>query len=94
MSAPRNTERPCPAFTREELTYLQDLLDGERAARFNFYMETLNESNQLSTSEKEAWNKYKLAKEVRNKVYHLNGRDTLALEHGAEQRHWDQGHDY
>ena len=45
MTAPRNTERPCPAFTREELTYLQDLLDGERAARFNFYMETLNESN-------------------------------------------------
>ena len=93
MTAPRSTERPCPAFTREELSYLQDLLDHESVSRFYFYMETLNESNQLSTSEKEAWNKYKLAKEVRNKVYHLNGRDTLALER-AEQRHWDQGHDY
>ena len=93
MTAPRDTERPCPAFAREELTWLQELLDREREARFNFYMETLNEANQLSTSEKEGWGKYKMAKEVRNKVYHLNGRDTLALER-AEQRHWDQGHDY
>ena len=93
MNLPRETEQPCPAFTREELTYLQELMDGERAGWFNFYMETL-EDGFLSESESSAWAKYKLAKSVRDKVYHLNGRDTLALQKGSQQRHWDQQHDY
>ena len=89
----RNTPRPQPEFTREELKFLQDLLDGERAGWFNFYMETLNGDTE-ETQEK-AYTKYQLAKALRNKVYHLGGRDTLALNpDNNEQRHWDQQHDY
>ena len=92
MKAPRETERPCPMFTREELIYLQGLLDGEREGRFNYYMETLND-DYLAKNKEEAHRKYLLAKELRNKIYHLGGRDTLAPG-SHEQRHWDQGHDY
>ena len=92
MDTPRETERPCPMFTRDELSYLQELMDSERAGWFNYYMETLEDSTLSETSET-AHAKYLMAKELRNKVYHLGGRDTLAL--GThEQRHWDQKHDY
>lgn len=92
METPRETERPCPMFTRSELTYLQDLLDREREGWFNYYMETLDDEFTPGSRE-ESHNKYITAKTLRDKVYHLGGRDTLAP--GAhEQRHWDQGHDY
>lgn len=86
----RSDPRPTPIFTREELTYLQALLDGERTGWFNWKMEMI----ESGACHKEAEAKYQLAKSVRNKVYHLGGRDTLAIGEPAEQRHWDQGHDY
>ena len=90
----RSDPRPEPTFTREELRFLQDLLDGERAGWFNYLMETLSDPA-LSAAEGEARTKYFLAKTLRNKVYHLGGRDTLAMGDAThEQRHWDQGHDY
>ena len=100
----RSDPRPTPIFTREELRYLQDLLDREREGWFNYKMELLAECD--SSDEADAkwgsakWGldtadgKYRLAKALRNKVYHLGGRDTLALGEPAEQRHWDQQHDY
>ena len=90
----RNTPRPQPVFTREELNFLQDLLDGERAGWFNYYMETLDDEF-LTEGQENAHNRYQLAKTLRDKVYHLGGRDTLALNpDNNQQRHWDQRHDY
>ena len=86
----RTDPRPEPVFTREELRYLQALLDSERAGWFNWKMELI----EAGRAPGEAEEKYQLAKGLRNKVYHLDGRDTLALGDVAEQRHWDQGHDY
>lgn len=86
----RSDPRPTPIFTREELTYLQALLDGERTGWFNWKMEMI----ESGACYKEAEVKYQLAKSARDKVYHLGGRDTLALGDPAEQRHWDQRHDY
>lgn len=86
----RDTPRPQPVFTAEELRYLQTLLDGERTGWFNWKMELINDGRDYSAADA----KYKLAKATRDKVYHLGGRDTLALGDAAEQRHWDQPHDY
>lgn len=86
----RTTPRPQPIFTPEELCYLQDLLDGERRGWFNWKMELIESGRETSDAD----TKYHLAKAVRDKVYHLGGRDTLALGEPAEQRHWDQQHDY
>ena len=86
----RSDPRPTPIFTRDELRFLQDLLDKEREGWFNYKMELLYEGRSVESAD----GKYQLAKTLRNKVYHLGGRDTLALGEPAEQRHWDQGHDY
>ena len=90
----RNDPQPCPYFTPEELRYLQDLLDEERAGWFNFYMKTL-EDDRVESFKEEAHNNYVISKSLRNKVYHMNHRDTLAP--GPEthrQRYWDQGHHF
>ena len=90
----RSDPRPEPIFTRDELRFLQDLLDNQREGWFNYMMETLSDPA-LSASEDDARAKYHLAKTLRDKVYHLGGRDTLALGPAThEQRHWDQQHDY
>ena len=90
----RETPAPCPYFTHEELRFLQDLLDKERAGWFNFYMETL-EDEFLKDSQESSHQKYLLAKQLRDKVYHLGNRDTLAPDNAYhEQRWWDQKHDY
>ena len=82
---------PVPQFTMDELKYLQALLDGERRGWFNWKMELMHDGR----NDAEAEHKYQLAKSLRDKVYHLGGRDTLALDKGYhEQRHWDQQHDY
>lgn len=82
---------PETTFTREELAYLQTLLDGERTAWFNFKMELLDKDRDTE----EVTAKYQLAKTCRDKVYHLGGRDTLALgEEYHQQRWWDQKHGY
>lgn len=86
----RNSTRPYPVFTPEEAQYLQALLDGERSDWFDWKMELL-ESGRDATGADQT---YQLAKSCRNKIYHLSGRDTLALGEPAEQRHWDQPHDY
>ena len=87
----RNDPAPTPIFTKEELRYLQDLLDLEKQGWFNFKMEQIDAGRDCEESDR----KYHLAKSLRDKVYHLGGRDTLALGHDYhEQRHWDQGHNY
>ena len=78
-------------FTKEELTYLQDLLNDERAQWFNYYEECI-EQGQISNADK-AYEDYKMCRILRDKVYHMNGRDTLAPGR-HEQRWWDQGHGY
>ena len=81
---------PTPIFTREELHFLQEVLDDLRAITFIELMEAKHRklpSEQLTHD-------YKMSKVCRDKVYHLGGRDTLALGEPAEQRWWDQQHDY
>jgi len=84
-------ELPEVNFTKEELTYLQDLMSAERAQWFNYY-ESLLEEGQLDKAE-EAHKDYEMCRTLRNKLYHMNGRDTLAPGN-HEQRWWDQQHDY
>ena len=78
-------------FTREELTYLQEHMNAERAGWFNYY-EDLVEFGRTEDA-KRAHDQYELCKSIRDKVYHMNGRDTLAPGN-HEQRWWDQQHDY
>tara|TARA_B100000073_G_C23703383_1_gene561273 strand:+ start:727 stop:999 length:273 start_codon:yes stop_codon:yes gene_type:complete len=78
-------------FTREELTYLQEHMNSERAGWFNYY-EDLVEYGRTEEAEK-AHKQYELCRSIRDKVYHMNGRDTLAPGN-HEQRWWDQQHDY
>ena len=85
----RNTPRPIPEFTPAEAQYLRTLLDGERLGWFNWKMDLIEQGRDSTNADQT----YKMAKSVRDKVYHLTGRDTLALT-SAEQRHWDQRHDY
>lgn len=84
-------ELPPVDFTREELTYLQDMLNRERAEWFNYYEALLEEGEDYRA--KEAYKNYEILKSLRTKVYHLNGRDTLATGN-HEQRWWDQKHGY
>ena len=84
-------ELPEVNFTKEELTYLQDLMSAERAQWFNYY-EALLEEGQLDKAE-QAHKDYEMCRTLRNKRYHMNGRDTLAPGN-HEQRWWDQQHDY
>jgi len=82
---------PEPTFTREELTFLQELLNQERSDIFNYY-----EDLKLQGQDKEAeiiHRQYELTKVLRDKIYHMNGRDTLAPGN-HDQRWWDQGHGY
>ena len=83
-------ELPEVNFTKEELTFLQDLLNNERAAWFNYYEEMLEEQ---SHKRNRAYQNYQLCRSIRDKLYHMNGRDTLAQGY-HEQRWWDQKHDY
>ena len=78
-------------FTKEELTYLQDWMNAERAQWFNWY-EVLIEDGRMDKAE-EAHKNYEMCKALRDKLYHMNGRDTLAPGN-HEQRWWDQKHDY
>ena len=84
-------ELPQVDFTKEELTYLQDLLTARRSEWFNYY-EALVEEDKTDQAAK-AHDEYLLCKKLRNKLYHMNGRDTLAPGN-HEQRWWDQKHDY
>lgn len=82
---------PTPSFTHEELAFLQKVLDDLRAITFNEMMEAKHRKlpcEQLSHD-------YKMSKILRDKVYHLGGRDTLAPgDDYHEVRWWDQQHDY
>lgn len=82
---------PVPTFSREELIHIQSILDEERRFWFNKKMDQLWNGEDTTETEE----KYQLSKILRNKVYHLGGRDTLALSKGyEEQRWWDQRHNY
>ena len=84
-------ELPPVSFSPEELLYLQDHLSALRAQWFNYYEECLEENRDKAAER--AHKHYEMFKVLRDKVYHLNGRDTLALGY-HEQRWWDQKHDY
>lgn len=84
-------ELPPVDFTREELTYLQDILNHERASWFNYYEALIEDGEELRAAR--AHKHYEMVKTLRDKVYHMNGRDTLASGHHA-QRWWDQKHGY
>ena len=88
----RTDPAPSPAFSRAEYSLLQELLDAARVTSLDSLLEALEDDHEAAVEELRA--RHKAIKELRNKVYHLNGRDTLALSHGAEQRHWDQRHHY
>lgn len=82
---------PEPKFTKEELIFLQELLNQERSDCFNYY-----EDLKINGQDHEAeiiHKQYEMIKTLRNKVYHMTGRDTLA-KGTHEQRWWDQPHDY
>ena len=84
----RNTF-PVPEFTTQELSWLQDILDDLRAITFNQIIEAKHRNKPCEAEEAD----YKMARALRDKVYHMNGRDTLAP--GKHQvRWWDQRHDY
>ena len=79
-------------FTKEEIEYLQNLMDQERASWFDYLID-IEEDEASDYQISYARNRYRFCKELRNKVYHMNGRDTLAPGR-HEQRWWDQPHDY
>ena len=82
---------PEVTFTKEELGYLQDLMSKDRAAWFNYY-EALVEQGDVDKAT-EAHKEYMMCKTLRDKLYHMSGRDTLAPGN-HDQRWWDQQHDY
>ena len=91
MSQTDREHMPEVNFTKEELTYLQELMNAERAQWFNYY-EALIEDGRMDKAE-QAHKDYEMCKALRDKLYHMNGRDTLAPGN-HEQRWWDQQHDY
>lgn len=80
---------PTPIFTQDELKYLQIVLTEARANTFNFYMMALEQG----TATAEQYAEYQIARAVRDKVYHLGGRDTLAPGPDYHEQRWDQPHD-
>ena len=82
---------PNPEFTKEELKFLQELLNQERTDVFNYYEDLVEEGQEEEA--KIIHKQYEMIKVIRNKLYHLTGRDTLASGSHA-QRWWDQQHDY
>lgn len=84
-------ELPQINLTREEITYLQDHLNDQRSKWFNYYENCLEENRQKAADR--AHKHYEMFKSLRDKIYHMSGRDTLALGN-HEQRWWDQHHDY
>ena len=84
-------ELPPVNFTRDELTYLQDMLNRERASWFNYYEALMEDGEELKAAR--AHKHYEMIKNLRTKVYQMNGRDTLAPGRHA-QRWWDQRHGY
>ena len=84
-------ELPPVSLTREELTYLQDMLNNERASWFNYHEALLEDGEDLKA--RKAHKHYIMVRNLRDKVYHMNGRDTLAPGN-HEQRWWDQRHGY
>lgn len=84
-------ELPPVNFTRDELTYLQDMLSRERASWFNYYEALIEDDQDLKAAR--AHKHYEMIRVLRDKVYRMNGRDTLAPGN-HEQRWWDQRHGY
>lgn len=74
-------------FTHEELTWIQECANHLRAIAFNQLMEAKHRDHPTEELERE----YQLSRSVRDKLYHLNGRDTLAP--GVHEQRWDQPHD-
>ena len=85
-------ELPPVEFTREEITYLQTLMNQERSSWFDYLFE-IEEEDKYQNEIDYARERYQFVRSLRDKVYHMNGRDTLAK--GVhEQRWWDQRHNY
>jgi len=85
-------ELPRVDLSPEEIEYLQNLMNQERASWFDHLLDIEEEG--VGEEELEyAKARYQFTRVLRDKVYHLNGRDTLAPgKH--EQRWWDQRHGY
>lgn len=84
-------EFPIPELTKEELIILQEIMNQERADVFNYHQDLL-EQGQVKEAEL-MFKQYQKIKQIRNKLYHMTGRDTQAPGY-HEQRWWDQEHDY
>ena len=76
-------------LTQEDLRYLQDLLDQDRANRFNYYMETIDDGDVVAG---QARSTYLVSKGIREKLYRATGRDPLALAPGYHEQREDQKH--
>ena len=85
-------ELPPVEFTREELTYLQNLMNQERSSWFDYLLD-IEEEAYFQDEIDYAKTRYQFVRGLRDKVYHMNGRDTLA-KGNHEQRWWDQRHNY
>ena len=80
----------------KNIKYKSMLLSGSNNNTISVPHATKNSSvknlNAFLEAEK-AHKQYELCRSIRDKVYHMNGRDTLAPGN-HEQRWWDQQHDY
>ena len=85
-------ELPPVEFSKEELTYLQNLMNQERSSWFDYLLD-IEEEAQFQDGIDYAKERYQFVRRLRDKVYHMNGRDTLA-KGNHEQRWWDQRHNY
>ena len=66
-------------------------MNRERASWFNYYEILVEDGEDLKATR--AHKHYEMIKAIRDKVYHMNGRDTLAPGRHS-QRWWDQKHGY
>ena len=70
--------QPMDKLTHEELTYLQDSATALRAILFNrSQVAKHRKQEELAVSQ---FTEYKLVCSIRNKLYAVNNRDTLALD--------------
>lgn len=80
---------PTPDFSRDEMLYLQEMVNADRCRSFNSYMLALEYGD---SNVDKLFAKYQLSRSIRDKVYHMTGRDTLAPI-GIHEQRWDQPHD-
>lgn len=78
------------ALSPEELIFLQETLNFERAVAWNNYFDRL----ELGMECEKEYREYQMVKRLRDWAYHLGGRDTLAPSAEYHEQRRDQGHDW